>query len=75
MRNYMQNQALRELKTRRGRLAKAIHQVNGSAIHNSKRELFEILWQAGEDVDLDRDSAADLIETADKVTHEILTQK
>lgn len=75
MRNYMQNQALRELKTRRGRLAKALHQVNGSAIHNAKQELFEILWQAGEDVDLDRDTAADLIEMADKIAHEIITQK
>lgn len=71
MTNHMENQALRQLKTRRGRLTKALYQVNGSAILNAKQELFEILWQAGEDVDLERDSAADLIEVADRIISEI----
>ena len=60
-----------ELKKARGRLAKALHYQNGTGIHVYKLELFQILWQAGEDVDMDRDTSSDLIETADQVLKEL----
>lgn len=65
MTRHPHNSPLRDLRTRRGRLAKALANVNGSAIAVGKIELFQTLWEAGEDVDLERDSAADLIHTAD----------
>lgn len=60
-----------ELKKARGRLAKALHYQNSMGIHVYKIELHQLLWQAGEDVDLERDSSADLIETADTILKEL----
>lgn len=63
--------AYKELKKTRGRLAKALHNVHSEGITVYKLELFQILWQAGEDVDMDRDTAADLINIADEILKEL----
>lgn len=63
--------AYQELKKARGRLAKALHYQNGTGIQVYKTELFQLLWQAGEDVDMERDTSSDLVEVADTILKEL----